>query len=355
MTTERDDLLTRVARGDSGAFAQLTDPHRAELGRFAARTLGGDAGLAEEVVQESLLKAYRSIREGARPDNVRAWLYAIVRNGALNARRDRRIELPLSDSDLQAGGHDEASREVELREWMDWLMGAIGALPSRQRDVLVAHAFEGRNHEEIAGSMGTSVPAVKTLLHRARRRLQADRPFSPAMLPAAILTLAGRVRSHARGILAAKLGTKGAVATGWQVLVVATIATGVAIVAHGGAGPAPASALTPSGGVAAPAGAHRGHHGAKAHGKHHETPAARVRSEGHRAIHECIRGKRLSPDLSSEALRFATRHLTQAAREYTECEQVFRNAQLRRSRPRGHARGSGPRGHRRHGARRRSM
>lgn len=354
MTTERDDLLARVARGDSGAFARLTDPHRTELGRFAARTLGGDADLAEEVVQEALLKAYSSIREGARPENVRAWLYAIVRNGALNARRDRRVELPLSDSD-QAGEHDGASREVELREWMDWLMGAIAALPSRQRDVLVGHAFEGRDHEEIAGSMGTSVPAVKTLLHRARRRLQADRPFSPAVLPGAILTLAGQVRSHTRGVLAAKLGTKGAVATGWQVLVVATVATGVAIVAHGGAGTAPASALTPSGGVAAPARAHRGHHAAKAHGKHHETPAARVRSEGHRALHECMGGRRLSPGLSSEALRFATRHLTQAAREYTECEQVFRNAQLRRSRPRGQARGSRPPARRRHGARRRSM
>lgn len=328
MSAERGDPLDALTRGEHDAFALLVEPYRAELERFALRTAGGDRCLAEEAMQEALLNAYRAIRGGARPENVRPWLYTIVRNSVLNALRGQRPSLPLPD-ESHGGCHDAATSAVERREWMDWLMGAIVELPPRQRDALVSYAFEGRSHREIAGAMGTSVSAVKTLLHRARRTLQEAQPASLGMLPGAVMALTRRAAAHARNLAAAKLGAKGAAAIGWQALVAATVATSVAIFAHGG-GPLPASALTPAGGAAAARTASHGRHGRPRHTHHpHQTDDARVRREGRHALRECLSGRRLSLSLSRAALRYAARHMPEEAREYTDCEQVLRRAQLR--------------------------
>lgn len=342
--TERDDPFAGVARGESDAFARLAEPHRAELQRFALRMTGGDTSLGEEVMQEALLNAYRALRAGARPENMRAWLYTLVRNCALNARRGWCPVAALPDEG-RGGCHDAATRAVEQREWMDWLMGAIVALPVRQRDALLASAFEGRSQQEIAGSMGTSVPAVKTLLHRARRTLQAGQPSSLATLSGAATAFARRVRGHAHRALAAKLGTKGAAAAGWQVLVAATVAASVVLVAHGGADPVLASTLKPSARVAATPAAPRGRHGRRDHSRApRKTHAAKVRYEARHALRECTNGRRLSRGLSRAALRYAARHMPEELREYSDCEQMLRHAQLRRlighpkSRHRPHAR-----------------
>jgi RNA polymerase sigma-70 factor (ECF subfamily) len=356
MSAEREHLLDAVAGGEGRAFARLAGPYREELHGFAVRMVGGDAGLGEEVTQEALLRAYRAICAGSRPENVRAWLYAIVRNAALNALRSRRATLPLSESG-HAGPHDEATRALEVSEWMDWLMGAIVALPPRQRDALVASAFEGRSQREIAAGMGTSVPAVKTLLHRARRSLEAAQPSPLAALPLGVLALARRAAAHARGLLAAKLGTKGLAAMTWQTFLAATVATGVAIIAHGGAGPVPAIALTPRGGphatsVALRARAARGH----PPGGPQQLSPARVHSEARRALRECVMGHPISKKLSGDALLYASRHVPEDAREYTECEQVLRRSQLGRPLSGGAAEparaGSRPRRPRPQGARR---
>ncbi len=337
MSSERGDLLDAVARGGNDAFARLVEPLRAELERFALRIAGGDRGLAEEAMQDALLNAYRAIRGGARPDNVRSWLYTIVRNSVLNALRGQRPSLPLPD-ESHGGCHDAATTAVERREWLNWLMDAIVALPPRQRDALVSYAFEGRSHREIAGAMGTSVAAVKTLLHRARRTLQEAQPSSLAVVPGAALALVRRAGAHARHLAAAKLGAKGAAAVGWQALVAATVATSVAILAHGGAGPLPASALTPTGGAAAARTASHPRHGRPQPHRPRETHAATVRREARHALRECLYGRRLSRGLSRDALRYAARHVPEDAREYTECEQILRHAQLSRLRDRRRAR-----------------
>ena len=332
MITGHDDLFTAIASGESGAFALLMDPWRAELERYALRMAKGNLGLAEEVMQEAQLKAYRSIHAGARPESTRAWLYTIVRNCALNAVRDARDGEPLPEDCQGSPCPDPAARAAELHEWMDWLMGAIVALPSRQRDALVASAFEGRSQQEIAGSMGTTVPAVKTLLHRARRTLEAAQPSSLATVPASLLVLARRAGTHARGLLAAKVGTKGMAAAGWQVLVAATVATSVAIVAHGGAGPVLASTLKPSGGVQAPMPNKQRptRLGTTGH-RNHEPPPATIRREARHAVRACTTGHALPRRLSRGALRYAARHLSEDEREYTECERTFLHAEFGRS------------------------
>ncbi len=227
--TPNDDLTKRVAAGDGEAFAELVTPHRAELLRYAIRMVGGDGQAGEEVVQESMLNAYRALEQGAHPESLRPWLFAIVRNCALNTRRRSQPTYALADED----GHEvqrTPNDAAEQGEWIDWLMGAIADLPSRQRQALIGRELEGRSHAELAASLGTSVLAVKTLLHRARGRLRRLRAES--MLSVPLLA-----KDRAAG-LKAGLGVLG------QALAAAAVTTLLVLAVHdGGVGSVRAAGL----------------------------------------------------------------------------------------------------------------
>jgi len=216
-------------------FEQLVKLHRYELTRYAMRQLGEHSGLAEDVVQEALLKAHRAIVAGTRPEHPRVWLFTIVRNTAINAARAAK-----PTEEIEERGHESADQSVpaavEQSEWIDWLMGAVGALPERQREALVGHAFEGRSYNEIAARQQTTVSAVKSLLVRARRALSAERTFSAAGVGTPIATAARALRALLqRGPLAGKAGgAKGIVGVLAQAALAATVTTGVLMAVHGG-------------------------------------------------------------------------------------------------------------------------
>ena len=97
MASSERMLMDRVAAGEQEAFGLLFAPYRAMLLQFAAGRLGGEAQLAEDIVQEAALNAFRALAAGARPENLRAWLFTIVRNCASNARRAGRPSIPIED------------------------------------------------------------------------------------------------------------------------------------------------------------------------------------------------------------------------------------------------------------------
>lgn len=173
-------LMDRVAAGEQEAFALLFAPYRAMLLQFAAGRLGGEAQLAEDVVQEAALNAFRALAAGTRPENLRAWLFTIVRNCASNARRVGRTSIPIEDRH-EADVSQDPALVLADRERLVLLMSALGELPDRQRKALLGHALEGHSYREIAVRLDSSVSAVKTLIHRARRSLGAA--SLPALLP----------------------------------------------------------------------------------------------------------------------------------------------------------------------------
>ncbi len=304
-------LIERFAAGEHGLFADLTEPHRPELVRFAERRLGVERQLAEDVVQQALFNAYRSLLGGTRPENLRAWLFAIVRNGATNARRSTRSAAPIEDrehADLQP----TVAEQVEQGEWIRWLMGAISELPARQREVIVGHAFEGLSHSELAGRSGSTVLAVKTLLHRARRRLTELRTESSMC-----------ISLLARGRLAT--GAKAGVGLAGQALAAATVTSVVLLAAHApGVGSVLAAGPSPhTGGTRAPiTAAHHSSHGRAHRGAAPPTPR-RIHHEARRAIAACVRGRSLRHRFTPQALNYAAHHLTAMAQEYTDCESVL--------------------------------
>jgi RNA polymerase sigma factor (sigma-70 family) len=314
------------ATGKHDSFRALVDAHRPELLRYARRQLGGHAELAEDVLQDAFLNAYRHLSAGVRPQNTRAWLFAIVHNAAINAARAPRPPVSLEAYHSVAGG-PTLQEEIEQREWLNWLMGAIGALPARQRDALVGHAIEGRSYRELAGREQTTVSAIKTLIHRARRGLVEGSPLHALGVPFLLISrrLAGFT---ARRALAGKLSANGiagmlAVAVG-----TATLTSGLILTGQAGHSVAIAASRPQTASVHAGAHHRSGGSGTRTPQTRH-SPVARLHHEARLATTECEYGDRLDRRLRAVALQYAASHLTTAQMEYTECEQILRMRAMR--------------------------
>jgi RNA polymerase sigma-70 factor (ECF subfamily) len=314
------------AAGEHDAFCGLVDAHRPELLRYARRQLGDRVELAEDVLQEAFLNAYRHLAAGTRPQNTRAWLFAIVHNAAINAARAPQPPVSLETNHSVAGGPTPLEA-IEQREWLDWLMGAIGALPARQRDALVGHALEGLSYRELASREQTTVSAIKTLIHRASRGLAEGSPLHALAAP--FLLISRRLaRFTAHRALAGKLSASGI--TGMLVAALGTATLTSGLLLAGQAGHSVAIAASHQHATSAHAGAHHrpGGGGTRAP-QTRRSPAARLHHEARLAAAECENGRRLDRRLRVAALQYAASHLTTMQMEYTDCKQILRMRAMR--------------------------
>ncbi|MCW2993988.1 MAG: hypothetical protein JWQ18_1483 [Conexibacter sp.] len=176
-------LVAAAQAGDERAFRELVAPHRRALEIHCYRMLGSPHD-AEDVVQETLLRAWRSLERFERRASVGTWLYRIATNACLDEieRRPRRAEPavePYPDERvaeaLAAGGvaiADPAARYA-LREGMELaLLTAIQRLPGRQRAVLILRDVLGWTGPEVASLLETTVAAVNGALARARATVE---------------------------------------------------------------------------------------------------------------------------------------------------------------------------------------
>ena len=172
-----EKAVDRVLSGDRSAFQQIVDGTSQKLVRLGARIMGNQAD-AEDVVQEAYVKAYRALTAGEfdRRASVNTWLYRIVVNGAIDAKRSRTRRAESSDEQVDPGwdGAARAEARLALSELDDWLQ----ALPAEQRAALVLQSMEGLNNTEIAQVMGVSEGAVEQRLVRARATLRQKREQS---------------------------------------------------------------------------------------------------------------------------------------------------------------------------------
>jgi RNA polymerase sigma-70 factor, ECF subfamily len=182
------DAMTEAARaGDEAAFAQLTDRHRREL-RVHCYHLLGNFEDAEDLVQETFLRAWRRRETYAGRSSFRAWLYRIATNACLDVLESRpRPSLPVPAEtpppavavpwltpypDALLPDEATVSREtVELA-----FLAAVQHLPPRQRAVLVLRDVLGWSAKETATQLDTTVAGANSALQRARETLRAHLP-----------------------------------------------------------------------------------------------------------------------------------------------------------------------------------
>jgi RNA polymerase sigma-70 factor (ECF subfamily) len=165
------DLMARTANGDQRAFRTLAERHAGRALSLARRLLGGQA-LAEDIVQDALLRVWINAPRWRPEAAFRTWLFRIVVNLCLNARR-RTPHLPLDAAEHAPDPTPPPDAQIEARERDRRLAAAVAALPERQRAAIVLTYQEGLGNAEAAAVLGTSVSAVETLLVRAKRALRA--------------------------------------------------------------------------------------------------------------------------------------------------------------------------------------
>lgn len=186
------ELVAAHRRGDARAFARIDDRHRARLTRYAHRVLGPQARVAEDVVQEALLRASLSLLRDDRPVELRPWLHTLTRNCAFDELARMRRH-PLVDAEGLAEAESPAPSACETlaaREDLHDVVVAIAGLPIDQRTALLRRAVDGRTHDEIGEELGVTSVASRGLVHRARAALtrrQAARTALCSDVQAALL------------------------------------------------------------------------------------------------------------------------------------------------------------------------
>jgi RNA polymerase sigma-70 factor (ECF subfamily) len=160
-------------------FDEEALPHLDALYRVALR-LTGDASMAEDLVQDTMLKAYRSWRQYRPGTNAKGWLLTILRNTFINDYRRRKHEPVVMDveaAEVHALERSIAESDPEgtffSRIVDDKVLEAIDALPTEFREVLILSDIEGMRYAEIAEMLQIPVGTVKSRLSRARHMLQA--------------------------------------------------------------------------------------------------------------------------------------------------------------------------------------
>ena len=165
------DLVARAIAGERQAFEELVNRHHAACLRYAAHALG-DATEAEDVVQETLIRAHRSLDRYEERQQFRAWLFRILVNrcrttSARNGSRRRRDD---QASDAATRTTPDAADAIDLRSR---LVRALSGLDAVHREAFLLKLGEGLEYEEIARMTGASVPALKMRVKRARDHVRA--------------------------------------------------------------------------------------------------------------------------------------------------------------------------------------
>jgi len=173
MAAEKSDseLLALAAAGDQDAFAQLVQRHQSRVLNLAYR-FSRDRQDAEDLVQEVFFKVWRHARTFKGQSAFSTWLYRLAVNTCLNHRQRRKTRpdpLPLT-GDLESRA-EAAAEGLEARQRENLINQAMATLPARQKMALILAGFEEKSYEEIAAAMEISVPAVESLLFRARKNL----------------------------------------------------------------------------------------------------------------------------------------------------------------------------------------
>ena len=206
---EKDDQLIALIRsGHEGAFEVLFDRYQSRLLAFCASMLKSRQD-AEDVLQEVFVNAHTAILADQRKINARPWLYRIARNRCLNHLR-RPVPEGQDSMDIHPhlNGTSTAER-VQKREELRQLLDDVDTLPETQRTALLLREIDQLCYEDIAVAMETTVPAVKSLLVRARITLAESSEARTLSCEEVRVTLAeaaeglrkadGPVRIHVRG------------------------------------------------------------------------------------------------------------------------------------------------------------
>lgn len=159
--------------GIAVTFDDVLARYQAEIYRYVLRLCRNRTD-ADDLYQETLLKAYRAFGRLDGAANHRAWLYKIATNTFLSDRRKLGRESPLDEeraAEVPAAATDDAAR-LDARDLLREVEEAVAALPPKQRVALVQRKHQGLEYAEIAANLRSSEAAARASVHEALRKLR---------------------------------------------------------------------------------------------------------------------------------------------------------------------------------------
>ncbi len=175
-------MLAELKNGSEEAFRDLVD-------RYQDRVFNTSLGLlqnredAEDIAQEVFLKVYQTVRSFRGDAALGTWIYRITVTTSLDLLRSRKRKKRFAlVQSLFGTGEDEGAAEqspfvhpgvaLENKERAAVLFKAMESLPENQRVAFTLHKVEGLSYQEISGVLKTTIPAVESLMHRAKQTLR---------------------------------------------------------------------------------------------------------------------------------------------------------------------------------------
>ncbi len=199
-----DEQLVRLFRaGNEEAFRAIHDRYRARLFAYTRQMMSGSRADAEDVLQDVFVRAYGALRAGNREIALRAWLYRVAHNRCIDHIR-RPVPPPETFASLSPPAIDPIAIS-EQRESLRRLVADVRRLPEQQRSALLMREIGGMSYEDLAGALDVTVPAIKSLLVRARVGLAASAEARDTTCFEIREQLAG---AHERGVRATGLARR---------------------------------------------------------------------------------------------------------------------------------------------------
>jgi RNA polymerase sigma factor (sigma-70 family) len=162
-----DQLVALFRAGSDDAFRVIHDRYRARLFAYTRQMLGGSRSDAEDALQDVFLRAYNALRVDDRPIVLKAWLYRVAHNRCIDHLR--RPVPPAADVfEASRSPLPDPLAECERRDDLRRLVADVQRLPEQQRSALLMRELEGLSYADLAVALETTIPAVKSLLVRAR-------------------------------------------------------------------------------------------------------------------------------------------------------------------------------------------
>lgn len=185
MTAEQE-LIDRLKAGDAQAWREAFATYGPRLLGYATRMLG-DRSQAEEVVQDSLVAAYKAIGSFEGRAGLKTWLFRVVHNRSIDELRRRKRFVDVPDEDPEAGlfnargkwalacpqWADRAEEQIDASRKLARVRLAIDQLPHNYREVLLMKEVHGLDTSEICDTLGISPGNLRIRIHRARKALRA--------------------------------------------------------------------------------------------------------------------------------------------------------------------------------------
>lgn len=199
-----EQLVALFRAGDESAFQTIHDRYRQRLFAYTRQMLGGSRQDAEDALQDVFLRAYGALRADERPISLRAWLYRVAHNRCIDQLR-RPTPPPAEVFELSRRPLHDPIEEAERRDDLRRLVNDVRGLPSQQRSALLMREMDGLSYAELADALDVTVPAVKSLLVRARIGLVEA---SEARDAACVEIRESLALSHGRGVRASGLARR---------------------------------------------------------------------------------------------------------------------------------------------------